>query len=711
MLWRLLETGRQSQGTIILRKIDRTRLAWLRALHSQTALPPTPEGPSSGHGNVSSPPNPLYPGRPGHFGVPNLHDASSWVRITANTIDVVTNLKRRILSHPLSTDDFITTPSQELKRQGSELLSLFDALSNALCLTIDPATAATYLHPSPSFVKEAQKTIASLSAIIHSLNTNADICKPLKTLHRLYSSRPEILCADEVHLLNLFLKDFEPYALDASAEKRQKLLQLHKEIDDASSVFVQASRTRSAHDAGAQAGLKTLRKLVTARSSLAQTLGFRSYARLVWGDRSSALDQRDGCTAPLNRPLSHRTMRLMKSPDDANQLLNELAEGCRNKAADEVRRRKERGSQDHKLDLKPNTITLKSAMDGFEDVMKASFGLSVRQVEMLSSENWAPGVVKYVVSEENKVRGTVYMDLGKRGRKYGGSAHFCIRGSCEGFSGQKGSKQIPCVVLSFKDFMQGSKGKRSSFDPRRRPVDVDRMEESCLTLEQASTLWHEWAHALHTILSKGRFQHLSGTRVEVDFVEVPSILFEYFARNTYGPKGTFDGTKPETVVPSSVDLRGDISVLKQDSNSTFEQPIRPWALNTLQQIAYAKIDLAVHQILPRATEKDIEDIVIAVYADVGVLSLPQKGAKYVASNFEHLVGYGAGYYGYLVAQVAAAQMWKDVFDKDPRNWKAGYRFKKEVLEVGAKKSPREILYSMLGSQLSTRAFIEEVNQR
>jgi mitochondrial intermediate peptidase len=109
--------------------------------------------------------------------------------------------------------------------------------------------------------------------------------------------------------------------------------------------------------------------------------------------------------------------------------------------------------------------------------------------------------------------GTIYLDPFTRDYKFGGASHFTIRCGCSNVSSSSSSSplsssssrasyQLPIVALIFS-FPRES-GDNSLF----------------LTTAQLENLYHEWGHALHSLLSRTKFQHLSGTRGPADFVEV-----------------------------------------------------------------------------------------------------------------------------------------------------------------------------------------------
>jgi intermediate peptidase len=84
---------------------------------------------------------------------------------------------------------------------------------------------------------------------------------------------------------------------------------------------------------------------------------------------------------------------------------------------------------------------------------------------------------------------------------------------------QQNNFQLPVVTLT------------ASLTEVSASVATNSLLDSTLTFADVETLWHECGHAVHSLLSRTEFQHLHGTRGALDFVEVPSHVFEYWCRD------------------------------------------------------------------------------------------------------------------------------------------------------------------------------------
>merc|ERR1712159_905626 len=142
-------------------------------------------------------------------------------------------------------------------------------------------------------------------------------------------------------------------------------------------------------------------------------------------------------------------------------------------------------------------------MKGVELILERLLGLSFVAEEPATGEVWHPSVQKYTVRQGSRVLGSLYLDPFMRPGKAVQSAQFTLQGSKKLPDGEE---QTPSTCLVF-NLPVGGYG---------------------LPVSYATTFMHEIGHALHSLLSETTFQHLSGTRGAVDFVEFPSHLFEHF---------------------------------------------------------------------------------------------------------------------------------------------------------------------------------------
>ena len=163
-----------------------------------------------------------------------------------------------------------------------------------------------------------------------------------------------------------------------------------------------------------------------------------------------------------------------------------------------------------------------------------------------------------------------------------------------------------------------------------------------LSFDDVRTLFHEFGHGLHGLLSKVRYERLAGTQVLRDFVELPSQLFENWAM------------EPEVLQRHArhVDTGEPMPAALLDKLKRSRQFDQAWA--TVQYTGPALIDMALHA-LPNGTPVDIAAFEAEQCAMLGVPA--DIGLRHGLSHFQHLFSgssYAAGYYVYMWAEVLEA---------------------------------------------------------
>lgn len=176
-----------------------------------------------------------------------------------------------------------------------------------------------------------------------------------------------------------------------------------------------------------------------------------------------------------------------------------------------------------------------------------------------------------------------------------------------------------------------------------------------LSAEDVRTLFHEFGHALHGLVSDVRYERLSGTRVLRDFVELPSQLFEHWGQERAVLRRHARHWQTGEPMPEAL-------LDKLEAARRFGQ-----GYDTVRYTASAITDLAAHQ--SAAPVDDVEAFEQALMAARGLP--PEAGLNHRLPHFQHLFagdGYAAGYYVYLWAEVLEADAWQafaeagDIFD-------------------------------------------------
>jgi peptidyl-dipeptidase Dcp len=191
---------------------------------------------------------------------------------------------------------------------------------------------------------------------------------------------------------------------------------------------------------------------------------------------------------------------------------------------------------------------------------------------------------------------------------------------------------------------------------------------SLLSFEQVETLFHEFGHALHGLLSEANYPSLSGTSVTRDYVEFPSQMMENWAREPEVIKSFARHYKTGESIPD--DLLGKIS-----EAGTFNE-----GFGTTEYVAAAHLDMAWH-----TNEEEISDVNAFEQKALNDLGLiPEIATRYRSTYFGHIFagGYSSGYYSYLWTEVLEADAFepfreKGLFDKETAD-----KLKKYVYSAG-----------------------------
>ncbi len=175
-------------------------------------------------------------------------------------------------------------------------------------------------------------------------------------------------------------------------------------------------------------------------------------------------------------------------------------------------------------------------------------------------------------------------------------------------------------------------------------------QPALLTLDFTTTLFHEFGHALHGLLSQVKYPRVSGTAVQRDFVEFPSQVNEMWIMwpevlNNYARHYETGELMPPEWIDSL------------NAASTFNE-----GFATTSYLAAAVLDLAWHSLTSDEAEKinDVEAFEAKALADYGLDFAPVP-TRYRSTYFSHIFdgGYSAGYYGYI---------WSEVLDADTVDW-------------------------------------------
>ena len=218
---------------------------------------------------------------------------------------------------------------------------------------------------------------------------------------------------------------------------------------------------------------------------------------------------------------------------------------------------------------------------------------------------------------------------------------------------------------------------------------------SLITHDEFTTFLHEFGHALHGILAKGRYGSLTGTNVSRDFVELPSQIMENWAfepeyLNSFAKHYQTGEAIPADLIEKIVAAKNYLAGYGQ-----------------VRQLHFGYLDMAWHTLkeVPAESAIEFEQKVLAPYA-----VMPSVEGTGFSTSFSHIFsgGYSAGYYSYKWAEVLEADAFSLFKEKGIFNTEVAESFRRNILEMGGAEDESVIYRNFRGHDPQPEALMEKL---
>lgn len=598
-------------------------------------------------------------------------------------------------------------------------LLMFDALYDRMDGILSPIYFIAEVHTDEEVRQTAHEAVERLFQFLNGLRLDEDLYLALKGFSE---TNPSDLTAAERRFMTQMLDDYHRNGFQLPPDKRAEL----KQLDDLlSKCTIQFSKNVSeaegvlyVEEADMQGFSEDFKETYRDEDGRYRiSTRYPSYKPFMQYQRDEALRKRLfelylTRAVDTNKPLLDEILRLRhekarllgfdtfaayaledkmaKQPERVWAFLDDLSEKLREKAERDYREMCEIAGADrvepwnkafyanklreerYRLDEEETRpyFALENVLKGLFHITGVLFGIRYEVVE--DRPVWHDSVRCYDMREGNRLVGRFYLDLHPRPKKYSHAACFGLRmGRADGDDYRPPEAALVC------NFTEPTKTK-----------------PSLLNHDEVETLFHEFGHLLHQLLTTSPLSCMAGTSVARDFVEAPSQILENWCWERDMLKSF--AHHHETGEPIPDELVDKMLAVKH-LNSGIDNEI---------QVFYSTIDMTYHDGLVPESEEDTT-------RELARLQEERTRFRYLEgtcmqASFDHLTGYAAGYYGYLWSKVYAQDMFSVFQEKGLLDEGAGRRFRDRILAPGDTEPPMELVTSFLGRDPRSDAFLRSL---
>lgn len=419
--------------------------------------------------------------------------------------------------------------------------------------------------------------------------------------------------------------------------------------------------------------IEIIYEVLEKRRDLAEVLGFKNYAEFSVSKKMAG------------------------SPEEVLSFLRQLGRKAKPQAEEEMKLVESYAKNNHSLDeIKPWDIAYYSeklkqdlfeisdellrpffpvprVLEGMFEVARRLFEIDIKENNTLAT--WHDDVLTFDIKRGHKVVASFYLDLYARENKRGGAWMAECRAKRIRL---KGDLQKPVAFLTCN--FSGPIGTNSAL----------------LSHQEVITLFHEFGHGLHHMLTKVEVASVSGINgVCWDAVELPSQFMENYCWESEAL--AFISGHNETKEPLPEDVLQKLIAAKNFNS----------ALALVRQIEFALFDMRIHMEFDPDKEGQVANILSEVRDEVSIIKPPDEYS--FENSFSHIFagGYAAGYYSYKWSEVLSADAFSKFLESGIFNRQTGEKFLYSILEKGGSEDAEDLFVEFMGREPSIDALLKQ----